>query len=313
MIIMYTQVIEPLYEGRSDQWVACELAKKLGLDEKEIYPFDEKQQFFNQIAGAKVLEDDGKTWATLVTITDDDIRNWGVEGKSQQGKIALEEFKEKGVYQVERRSGDNYGFVAYEAFVKDPEANPLESSESGKQEIFSKGLEKRINDFGYSEIKPIPTYIPPEDGYEDTLSGEYPFQVCDIHYLRRSHTVFDNIPWLREAWSNPVFLNAEDAAARGIAEGDTVLLTSPHGQTLREAALTNRVMPGVVMLPHGAWVDKDETDKIDTAGADNILCGAIPTGQGTSGWNTCIARVERYDGSALIADVEKPQRIISGE
>lgn len=320
MIIMYTQVVEPLYEGRSDQWIACELAKKLALDDKQVYPFDEKQQFFNQIAGAQVLEDDGKTWATLVTITDDDIKNWGVEGKSQEGKIALEELKEKGVYQVERKPGDNYGHVAYEAFVADPAANPLETSESGKQEIYSRALAKRINDFGYSEIKPIPTYIAPEDGFEDTFAdfagkakGDYPFQVCDIHYLRRSHTVFDNIPWLREAWSNPVFLNPDDASAQGIAAGDTVILTSPHGQTLRQVSLTGRVMPGVIMLPHGAWVDKDDTDVTDTAGADNILCGAIPTGQGTSGWNTCIARVEKYGGTALMTDAEKPQRIVAGE
>ncbi len=320
MLIMYSQIVEPQYEGHSDQWIAKELAKKLGLDENEVYPIDEKQQFFNQIAGAQVLEEDGETWSTLVTITDEDIANWGVEGTPQEGKISLNDLQSQGVYQVQRSAGDNYGFIAYEAFVNDPEANPLETSESGKQEIYSKGLAKRINDFGYSEIKPIPTYIHQEDGYEDTFSdfaagtkGEFPYQICDIHYLRRSHTVFDNIPWLREAWPNPVFLNAADAKNEGIADGDTVILKSPRGEVLRKASLTNRVMPGVIMLPHGAWVEKGPEDGVDEAGADNILCGAIPTGQGTSGWNTCIGSVAKYTDKTLDDDVDVPLRIICEE
>lgn len=319
MIIMHSQIIESLYESHSDQWIARELAKKLGIDENAVYPIDEKQQFFNQIAGAQVLEEDGVTWSTLVTITEQDIADWGVQGEPQEGKIKLEDFKKQGVYQVPRYEGDNYGYIAYKDFVADPETHPLWNSESGKQEIYSRKLAERINNFGYSEIKPIPTYIPPAEGYEDTFAdfetgakGEYPYMVCNIHYLRRSHTVFDNIPWLREAWPNPVYLNASDAANEGITDGDTVVVRSPRGEILRKASLTQRVMPGVILLPHGAWVDKGVDDGIDKAGADNILCGAIPTGQGTSGWNTCIANVAKYD-EPLEDDVDVALRIVCEE
>jgi len=68
-------------------------------------------------------------------------------------------------------------------------------------------------------------------------------------------------------------------------------------------------MPGVIGLPHGAWVDIDEKTGIDTGGADNILCGPISTGQGVSGWNSCICNMEKYTGAPLIPDIEKPQRI----
>jgi anaerobic dimethyl sulfoxide reductase subunit A len=316
ILIMYSQITEPLYECRSDDWIAMELAKKLGVDPSSAFPFGEKQQFFNQIVGAEVLGVDGETWETLVTITQKDIDEWGVEGKSQQGRIGLKEFQERGIYQVERKPGDNYGSIAFKDYIDDPENNPRKT-ESGKFEITSKTLEETINNMGYSTIKAYPTYIQPVEGYEATYSdwknkkkGDYPYQVINPHYLRRSHTVFDNVQWLRETWPNPVFISTHDAKEKGITDGDTVLLTSHHGKILRTACVTDRFMPGVIGLPHGSWVDIDEETGIDTGGADNILCGPITTGQGVSGWNSCVVNMEKYKGKSLIPDVEKPQRII---
>lgn len=259
---------------------------------------------------------DGKKKTPLVTITAADIAEWGVEGEPQEGQITLNEFKEKGLYQVERKPGDNYGFIAYKSFRDDPLANPLET-ESGKMEIYSRALAKRINNMGYSKIEAIPTYIPPVEGYQATFSnwkskekGDYSFQVINPHYLRRSHSVFDNVQWLRETWPNPVFINSDDAMKLGIMDGDTVMLTSQHGKVLRTALVTQRFMPGVIGLPHGSWVDMDEKTGIDRGGADNILCGPVSTGQGASGWNTCVVNLEKYTAAPLIPDVEKPQRII---
>ncbi len=142
------------------------------------------------------------------------------------------------------------------------------------------------------------------------MKGPFPLQLFTIHYPRRSHSVFDNVPWLREAFPNPLFMNPKDAAERGIKDGDTVLIISRHGKTLRPVYLTERIMPGVVTLPHGAWVEMDEKTGIDKAGADNIINGAIPTGQGTSGYNTCVVQVEKWTGQPLLPDVEWPQRIV---
>ncbi|KUO65014.1 MAG: dimethyl sulfoxide reductase subunit A [Gracilibacter sp. BRH_c7a] len=316
ILIMYSQITEPLYECQSDEWIAIELGKRLGVDTDKAFPFGAKQQLFNKIAGCKVTLPDGKTKATLVTITEADIAEWGVEGEPQQGQISLQEFQEKGLYQVERKPGDNYGYIAYKDFRDDPEANPV-NTESGKMEIYSRALAERINNMGYGKIEAIPTHTPPVEGYEATFSdwnnkvkGDYPYQVVNPHYLRRSHTVFDNVQWLRETWPNPLFINTQDAKEKGISDGDTVLLTSQHGKTLRTALLTDRFMPGVIGLPHGSWVDMDEKTGIDRGGADNILCGPISTGQGASGWNSCVVNMEKYSGTPLVPDVEKPQRII---
>ena len=69
----------------------------------------------------------------------------------------------------------------------------------------------------------------------------------------------------------------------GIEEGDTVLIYNEFVKTLRPASLTSRLMPGVLAMPHGAQVDLDEETGIDKAGADNVLCGPICSGIGTSG------------------------------
>ena len=61
-------------------------------------------------------------------------------------------------------------------------------------------------------------------------------------------------------------------------------------------------MPGTVDLAHGAWVEVDEQTGIDKAGADNCLGGAIPTGQGTDSYNSCIVQVEKWNGKPLEPD-----------
>jgi anaerobic dimethyl sulfoxide reductase subunit A len=67
-------------------------------------------------------------------------------------------------------------------------------------------------------------------------------------------------------------------------------------------------MPGVTLLGQGAWIDVDESTGIDRAGSTNILNGAIPTGTGHVGWNTCIVQVEKYD-KPLPPDSKWPQKI----
>jgi anaerobic dimethyl sulfoxide reductase subunit A len=315
IIIAYTQITKPLYEAKTDAMIAKELLKKLGKDPAVVYPFDEKQAFFNQLASSKVIDQQGINFEPLVTITEQDIKEWGVQGKPQSGRIGLKEFLEKGIYQVERKPGDQYGGIPYQKFVEDPEKNPLKT-ETGKFEIYCHAIAEKSKK-SWTEQSPIAKYSPKPKGYESTFAdwkskkkGKHPFQVMNPHYLRRSHSTFDNVPWLREAWPNPVFLNKGDAEKLGIKEGDTVLLSNEFGKTLRPAHLTETIIPGVIGLPHGAWAELDEDLGVDKAGADNILCGPIATGFGTSGWNTANCNLEKWDGEPLEKDVEWPQRII---
>jgi len=308
ILVLSSQVTPPLFEARDDIWVAREIGRRLGIDPRRIEPVSLKQQVFNGLKGARVIKEDGKTWEPLLTITAGDIAEMDVQGEPQTGRIPLKEFRQKGIYQVPRRPGDNLGYTALEDFRRDPVGHPLPTS-SGKFEIHSASLCDLVRMIGFNSKDPIPKYEPAPEGYEETfadwnkkLKGEYPLQLVTIHYPRRAHTAFDNIPQLREAFPQEFMMNPRDAALRGIQSGDIVLIRSRHGKAIRPVLLTERVMPGVTLL------GQDERTGIDRAGSTNILNGAIPTGSGHVGWNTCIVQVEKYD-KPLPPDSKWPQKV----
>ena len=318
-ILVFTQVTEPLYEAKTDAEIGKLLAAKLGFDADEFWPVSEKQAFFNLVATSTMQEPDGST-VPLVTITKSDIDAWGVDGEPQQGKVELAKFLKDGVYAIKRSENDAYGYIAYKDFIDDPEANPLESN-SGKFEIYCQYKADLLNSMGFSPagtFKPYANYIPSPVGREQMFkdgkvggeASEYPFVVYNPHYLRRAHQMLDNSPWMREAWSNPVFLNEDDAHAKGISDGDTVRIYNQFGATLRQASLLQTIMPGCVALPHGAWLDFDEDEGVDRAGCDNMLVGSITAGMGTAGYNNFNCNYELYTGEALKPDCELPQRIV---
>ena len=315
-IFVAQKVVNPLFEAKTEEWIDAELAKRLGLDPDKIYPIDGKQQFFNSLAGAQVIKEDGVNYEPLVTITEKDIQEWGIKGKAQQGKIALNDLVKQGVYQVPRKPGDNLTVIQGADFVKDPQAHPLKTK-SGKLEIHCQALSDTIAAYGLTTIPPIAKYEAPMDGYEATFKdwkskdkGEYPFQLITIHYGRRSHSTYDNIPQLREAYPQDFVMNTREGKALGLKDGDTVLIESEFGKCIRPLTLSESMMPGVVTLGEGAWVEIDEKTGIDKAGATNTLCGARLSGQGEEPWNTTIVRVEKYNGEALKPDAEWEQRII---
>lgn len=306
-LLIYSQVTEPLFEAKTDQEIGRGIAEACGLNPDEVYPLSEKQQFMNEILGATVTE--GAEPAPLVTVTAEDLAAWGCEGEPQEGKVALAEFLERGSYQVERSAGDDHGFIAYADFVADPAANPLPSN-SGKFEIYCQWKKDTLDSLGFSDnFKPYPSYHPAVEGWE-TRSEEYPYLVYNPHYYRRSHSVYDNVTWLREAWPNPVFISAQDAADKGIQTGDDVVVYNAYGKIVRTASVLQTLMPGMVGLPHGAWVDLDESEEYDLAGADNMLCGPTVSGMAVSGYNNYNCNFEKYTGEALMPDCELPQRVI---
>jgi anaerobic dimethyl sulfoxide reductase subunit A len=300
--------------------VAEELAKRLGVDASQVNPLSPQQMVFNQLAGATVMKDDGSSYEPLVTITADDIAEMGVQGNPQTGRISLKEFRDKGVYQVPRSEGDNFSFTEFEDFRKDPEANKRDTP-SGKIEIYCQAYADKVTGYGFTVKHPLPTYDPPVEGYQDTFSdwdskvkGDYPLQLYTIHYQRRSHSILDNIPWLRELFPEEFVMNPFDAKARGIKNGDAVLITSRHGKVLRPVLVTDRILPGVVTLGEGAWTEVDEASGIDKAGATNTLNGGIYTDQGNLGFNSCNVQVEKYTGNIQSEpDYKWPQRIIFKE
>jgi anaerobic dimethyl sulfoxide reductase subunit A len=317
--IVHTRVTEPLYESRTEQDLIAGLAEKLGVNPTELYPISQEQQFFNILQGTTIKNKDNTGYEPFLTITQEDIDEWGVDGIPQEGVIALQDFIDNGIYHIERKPGDVYQYYGYQDFIADPEKNPLPSP-SGRFEIYCQRKADAINAAGWTTgfvWKPYPTYKRPVNGYEDSFAdweakqkGEFPYQIFNPHYLRRSHTLFDNLPWLREAFAQPFFINTEDAREKGIADGDTVRVWNNNGQLLRKATLTERMMRGCVALPHGAWLEIDPETGIDKAGAENVLTSPATSGLGVAGYNTNLVDFEKYTGEPLTDDFKWPQRIV---
>ena len=102
-------------------------------------------------------------------------------------------------------------------------------------------------------------------------------------------------------------MNPEDAKPRGLKEDDTVKVFNDHGTVVRRVHITERVMPGVVMLGEGSWVQLNE-DGYDIGGCPNVLTGTFPSGPDIESF-VSIAEVEKYDKPSL-PDALWPQRII---
>jgi anaerobic dimethyl sulfoxide reductase subunit A len=78
------------------------------------------------------------------------------------------------------------------------------------------------------------------------------------HPRWRTHSIFHNIPWLRETYQQEITLNASDAKRLGIRTGDTVEAWNGRGRIVLPAYVTERCMPGVVVVFEGAWMDRDK-------------------------------------------------------
>ncbi|MDY2625364.1 MAG: hypothetical protein SOV74_03480 [Coriobacteriales bacterium] len=120
--------------------------------------------------------------------------------------------------------------IEYAAFRDNPEKHPPTMTKSGKTEVYCQAKEDcfdMVNGYGnggagvldFVRATALPRYLDHPFGYEDAKSGRYPIQAAHNHYPRRAYTDCDNLPWLREAFRNPVFVSDEDAMERGVKNG----------------------------------------------------------------------------------------------
>lgn len=310
-------------ESRSDREVAAMLAERLGFDYEAMNPKSDKQCWYEQISQSMVMHASGPV--PVAEVTAEDIAELGVEGEPQAGKVPIMQYLEDGVYRQERSADDEWASVLpFGPFVQDPDANPLPTTLSGKFEIYCQAKSDwfdMVNGYAdggqgvmdFVKVSPLPKFLDAPESYKDTFSdwdakvkGEFPVQMTHLHYLRRAHTDCDNLPWLREALQNPVFINKEDAEERGIRTGDTVRVWNRQGSFLRPASVTRTVMRGVIVVPHGASARIDAETGIDLAGADNVLTSSSRTTTPfLNSWNSNLVQYEKYDGPIeLVSDCE---------
>ena len=135
---------------------------------------------------------------------------------------------------------------------------------SGKIEIFS----RRLYESGL--LPGVPSYLACEEGAQDPQRAQWPLLLFGYHTKRRCHSIHDNNPALDAVESPSLWLNPEDAVARGIADGDEVLVFNARGRVRIPARVTRRIVPGAVAMSEGAWYTPD-ADGVDRRGSINVL------------------------------------------
>ncbi|HWA13723.1 MAG TPA: molybdopterin-dependent oxidoreductase [Burkholderiales bacterium] len=112
---------------------------------------------------------------------------------------------------------------------------------SGKIEIWSEALAKQ-------GLDPLPMHLPETEGFESAgIRKTYPLQVISAatHYFIGAS--FQYVPRLQEMIARPTFeLSPQDAAARGIADGDPCRLFNDRGEVFGHARIVDGLLPGVV-------------------------------------------------------------------
>lgn len=138
-----------------------------------------------------------------------------------------------------------------------PYADLKFTTKSGKFEFFSLEMAERGKKFP-GDYAPVPYPLEPAEGPVSTpeLAKKYPLTLISQHPAVRTHSQFYNLPWIREIEGPPrIFINVNDARARGIRDGDRVRVFNDRGAIdAVYAAPTERVKEGVAELSSGMWI-----------------------------------------------------------
>jgi molybdopterin guanine dinucleotide-containing S/N-oxide reductase-like protein len=278
-VLLQRQAIKPIGESKSDYEIVLEVAKKLGK--------------YQEITEGRTVED---------------LIKYVFNGLGLSEIMSWEDFKEKQYYVYPTASDWEKDTPGMRKFYEDPESNPLPTP-SGKLEFYS---ERLANHFpGDKERPPIPKWIEKGPTHDERLSSKrakiYPLLLMSNHGRWRVHAQCDDISWTRETPTGkvkgsdgymyePLWLNPKTASERGIKSGDIVKIHNERGAVLGGAYVTERLMPGVAYMDHGARIDPIIPGKLDRGGAINLISpigisSKNATGMATSGYLVEVERV----------------------
>ncbi len=277
------KVIEPMGESRTDFQIFTELAYRIGELDPQGYGM------FGKLYNPKA---DRSYFLNPDAVDEAYLTDWWNNRVMHHHHIDMswEEFKGYGIYKFLL----DKPHVGFRAQIE--EGKPFQTP-SGKIEILVNEL-AWVQDWTktkYGEHVPsIPKWIEPWESLNSPKTKDYPFHLVSPHPRWRTHSIFNNCAWLRETYDQECTLNASDAKKLGIKTGDTVELWNERGKVVVPAYVTERCMPGVLVLHEGAWLDLDENG-VDRSGNPDFLTLDAPSPAGAFAYNTVLCNIAKSD------------------
>jgi biotin/methionine sulfoxide reductase len=268
-VIAMGKAIEPVGEAKSDYAIFAELSRRTGCE-------SEFTKGRGEMDWLRHLYDDwrGSLRTNAASIPDFD-RFWA------DGYLEIP------------KGGDEY--VMFDKFRADPSASKL-TTPSGRIELFS----EKIAGFGYDNCPPHATWIEPS---EWSGAQNYPLHLVSSQPRHKLHSQMDGGPISargKVAGREAVALHPDDAARRGIKDGDVVRVHNGRGACLAGAVISDMLSPGVAKLSCGAWYDPagGEDGAVCVHGNANVLThdrGSSKLSQGPS-TGTNMVEIELWRG-----------------
>ena len=156
---------------------------------------------------------------------------------------------------------------------------------SGKCEFYSEWLEKQ-------GVDPLPFYNPPAEVADDALAQRYPLAFLSPPARHFLNSTFANLARFREFEREPhLDMHPEDAAARGIRDGERVRVFNDRGEYLLRARVNGKPRAGVVVAPSVWW----KKHAPDGRNANNLTSQRVADLGGGATFYDCRVQVERVD------------------
>jgi len=262
-------LIAPLGEARDFKDVCCELAKRLdiklgftsaekfikkaakltkvvkkqargfrGLKKRGVWHDDEARpvyQAYRQAVAAEALSAEGVILDAATGV----YWNWmtaGVESLAKAMDVGYADTSNAHTGYV----GQKIGAAVYQGFA------PGKLNKSGYFELYSPTLAKK-------GLAALPSYVA-IPGHAEMADDALILSTFKLNIQALSNT--GNGGWLTEIQhDNPAWINPETALARGIAEGDTIVVKSSIGEVEARAMVTPTVAPGIIAVSthFGRW------------------------------------------------------------
>jgi biotin/methionine sulfoxide reductase len=189
-------------------------------------------------------------------------------------------------------------FVLFEDFRRDPQLHPLKTP-SGRIEIAS----QTIAGFGYDDCPAHASWIEPGEWLGSADAVTWPLHLITHQPADRLHSQMDPGSLSRQHkidGREQIRLNPQDAASRGIDNGDIVRVFNARGSCLAGAAIDGGVMPRVAVMATGAWFDPAPTpEEPERHGNPNVLTRDVGTSRLTQGPSalSALVEIERWNGA----------------